>query len=141
MLFNIYGSSEQTLAVAGAPSKFTISTKSPGLIPWALTKSSVIAAAGKSLDKLGVAQVDTYFLHSPDSETPLEEMLSAVQDLYEAGKFVLKAGIQGDRWDKDTPTGQMYLRLYGKPKLLEALYDLDAIAEEAMVTKAALAYR
>ncbi|KAK9358161.1 NADP-dependent oxidoreductase domain-containing protein [Lipomyces starkeyi] len=210
----LYGSSEQTLAVAGAPTKFTISTKSPGFLPGVLTNSSVIAAADKSLDNLGVAQVDTYFLHSPDSETPLEETLSAVQELYEARKFVrfglsnftpkqvqevydmmsskgyvlpsvfqgnynavargyeselfpllrklgikfyayspiaggflvksaeaIKAGIQGGRWDKDTPTGQMYLRLYGKPKLLEALYDWDAIAEEAMVTKAALAYR
>lgn len=32
-------------------------------------------------------QVDVYFLHSPDPETPLEETLAAIQELYAAGKF------------------------------------------------------
>lgn len=45
------------------------------------------------------------------------------------------------RWAKDNPIGQMYRTLYGKPSLVAALKEWGAIAEEAGVTKAALAYR
>lgn len=32
-------------------------------------------------------QVETYFLHSPDPNTPVEETVEAVQQLYKEGKF------------------------------------------------------
>ena len=34
-----------------------------------------------------MSQVNTYFLHAPDTETPLEETLGATNDLYVEGKF------------------------------------------------------
>ena len=41
----------------------------------------------ESLDNLGVDCVETLFLHSPDPDTPLEETLDTVQELYKSGKF------------------------------------------------------
>ena len=41
----------------------------------------------ESLEQLQVTNVETYFLHSPDPTTPIEETLSAIQELYLAGKF------------------------------------------------------
>ena len=35
-----------------------------------------------SLQNLKVPSVDTFFLHWPDRSTPIEETLSAVQELY-----------------------------------------------------------
>ncbi|KAK9243146.1 NADP-dependent oxidoreductase domain-containing protein [Lipomyces tetrasporus] len=210
----LYVGSEQALFEAGAPARFTIDTKAPGFHSGALSKSSVLTGAKKSLDSLGTQQVDTYFLHSPDPDTPLEETLGAIQELFEAGMFVrfglsnfapkqvqevydimaakghvlptvyqgnynavarsyeselfpllhklgikfyayspiaggflvksseaLRTGIQGGRWDKDSPIGEMYLGLYSRPKLLAALDKWELIATEAGVTKAALAYR
>ena len=46
----------------------------------------------ESLAKLGTDQAKTYFLHSPDPDTTLEETLEAIQELYKAGKFI-KFGI------------------------------------------------
>ncbi|KAK9321364.1 NADP-dependent oxidoreductase domain-containing protein [Lipomyces orientalis] len=84
----LYGGSEQALSEAGAPARFTIDTKAPGFHSGALSKSSILAGAKKSLDSLGIQQVDTYFLHSPDPDTPLEETLGTIQELFEAGMFV-----------------------------------------------------
>ncbi|KAK9428468.1 NADP-dependent oxidoreductase domain-containing protein [Lipomyces doorenjongii] len=186
---------DTALAANGAPARFTIDTKASGFHSGALSKSSVLTGAKKSLDSLGTQQVDAYFLPSPDPDTALEETLGAIQELLEgeclfgksmifmaakvhvlptvfrgnynavvhsyeselfpllhklgikfyayspiAGGFLvksseaLKTGIQGGRWDKDSPIGEMYLGLYSRPKLLAAL-------DEAGVTKAALAYR
>ncbi|KAK9233974.1 NADP-dependent oxidoreductase domain-containing protein [Lipomyces kononenkoae] len=206
----LYKGSEEALGKAGAPSRFTIDTKAPGFFKGSLSKSSVLAGIEKSFNDLGVEHVDTYFLHCPDPDTPLEETLSVIQELFEAGKFdrwglsnftpaqvqqiydfmsakgyvlptvyqgnynavaranetdllpllrklaikfyayspiaggflvkdvaAIKDGIAGDRWGKD----EMYSRLYGKPKLLAALDEWQSIADEAGVTKAALAYR
>lgn len=32
-------------------------------------------------------KVDIYYLHAPDPTIPIKETLSAIQELYEAGKF------------------------------------------------------
>jgi aflatoxin B1 aldehyde reductase len=63
-----------------------------------------------------------------------------------AGGFLVKDASlftsQGSgRWDKDNMIGQIYRTLYGKPALLEALKDWEAIARDAGVSKASLAYR
>ena len=36
---------------------------------------------------IDIRQVDLYYLHAPDNTTPIEETLSAIQELYAAGKF------------------------------------------------------
>lgn len=64
-----------------------------------------------------------------------------------AGGFLVKdaqtlntGGGQG-RWDPSSRVGKIYNDRYNKPSLLEALSEWEAIANEARVSKAALAYR
>jgi len=69
-----------------------------------MTKQGILDGMKKSLEDLGVdsvctctgilnaysdygKQVDLYYFHSPDPATPIEESLSAIQELYAAGKF------------------------------------------------------
>lgn len=66
---------------------FTIHTEISGFESGCLSKESVLASMHKSLEKLRLEHVETYFLHSPDPDTPLEETLGAVKELYTAGKF------------------------------------------------------
>ena len=53
----------------------------------------------------------------------------------------LKTGSGQGRWDPASRNGKLYNDRYVKPSLLEALSEWEAIAEEACVSKAALAYR
>ncbi|MCJ1394325.1 hypothetical protein MMC18_007203 [Xylographa bjoerkii] len=82
-----YPGSEKALGDLGAPKNFIIHTKAPGFSPGCLSKDKVLAASKKSLEELGTNSVETYFLHSPDSETPIEETTEAMQELYAAGKY------------------------------------------------------
>ncbi|KAL9117225.1 MAG: hypothetical protein Q9187_006242 [Circinaria calcarea] len=82
-----YPGSEKVLGELGAPAKFVIHTKAPGRAPGSLKKESVLAAAEKSFTKLGVKTIESYFLHAPDTDTPIEETLDAIQEVYKSGKF------------------------------------------------------
>jgi len=84
---HLYSESEKALGELDAPKKFIIHTKAPGFSPGCLTKDNVLAASKKSLEELGTDTVETYFLHSPDTETPIEETIEAMQELYAAGKY------------------------------------------------------
>ena len=53
----------------------------------------------------------------------------------------LKTGSAQGRWDPATPIGKVYNEIYNRPSLLEALSEWEAIAQEAGVSKAVLAYR
>lgn len=53
----------------------------------------------------------------------------------------LRTGGGQGRWDRSAPYGNMYPDRHVKPSLLEALSEWEAIASEARVSKAALAYR
>jgi aryl-alcohol dehydrogenase-like predicted oxidoreductase len=59
--------------------------------------------------------------------------------LVKSAKTILEA--KEARWNTDTRVGAMYQRMYNRPKLLAALSDWDSIAQEAGVSKAALAYK
>lgn len=158
--------------------------------------------------------METYYLQSPDDETPIEETVDAIQELYTQGKFkhfgisnyhtedvqriydyaasknyVLPSVFQGNynalarrfddtllpllrklhmsfyayspmaggflakspeafksgggqgRWDPKRPLGKTYQDRYNKPSLIAALSEWKAIANDAGITKAALAYR
>jgi aryl-alcohol dehydrogenase-like predicted oxidoreductase len=51
-----------------------------------LSRGRILRQIEGSLDRLGVERVDTYLIHEPDPETPLEETLGALRELVEAGK-------------------------------------------------------
>jgi aryl-alcohol dehydrogenase-like predicted oxidoreductase len=58
--------------------------KLPGLDN--LRAETIRAAADASLQRLGVDQIDLYYSHGDDPDTPLEETLGAFSELIEAGK-------------------------------------------------------
>lgn len=60
--------------------------------------------------------------------------------LVKDGQMLSSGGGQG-RWDPTSVVWKMYNDRYTKPSLLEALSEWEAIANEARVSKAALAYR
>ena len=50
-----------------------------------LTREGVLKQASTCLESLQVPCVDILYLHAPDHNTPLEETLEAVQQLYTGG--------------------------------------------------------
>ncbi|KAI0125488.1 putative aldehyde reductase [Xylariales sp. AK1849] len=75
-----YGDSQATIGQVKAGDRFAIDTKwSP---PYQITTS-----ATDSIRKLGVNQVDIFYLHRPDPKTPISETLSAVNSVYLRGVF------------------------------------------------------
>ena len=88
-----YGNSETILGRVNAGDSFTISTKWGVLeaytdhsIAWA-SKEYIIRTARQSIARLGVKQVDIFYLHFPDRNTPLEETLAGVDAAYREGLF------------------------------------------------------
>ena len=51
-----------------------------------LARDRILRQIEGSLERLGVERVDTYLIHEPDPETPLEETLGALVQLLDAGK-------------------------------------------------------
>ncbi|KAK4695091.1 aflatoxin B1 aldehyde reductase, partial [Lecanoromycetidae sp. Uapishka_2] len=211
---NLYQGSEKALGELGAPKTFVIHSKAPGFSKGALNRSSILAGARQTLERLGTNSVETYFLHSPDPDTPIEETVNAIQEVYADGRFkhfglsnfrpedvrkiydyakskgfVLPTVFQGNynpvarhydttlfpllrelkiafyaysplaggflvkdagtlrsgggrgRWDPKQRVGKLYHDRYSRPSLLDALSEWESIANDAGVSKSALAYR
>jgi aryl-alcohol dehydrogenase-like predicted oxidoreductase len=51
-----------------------------------LARDRILRQIEGSLERLGVERVDTYLIHEPDPETPIEETLGALVELLDAGK-------------------------------------------------------
>ncbi|KAJ1543711.1 hypothetical protein HK405_009100 [Cladochytrium tenue] len=84
-----YGPSEELIGQRGVVDRgFVVHTKHPGAgAPERSSRQSILDVAATSFRLLGVNQVDTYYLHSPDRKTPIEETLSGIQELYTQGRF------------------------------------------------------
>lgn len=52
-----------------------------------LRRDGVIQQLEQSLESLQVSSVDLFYLHFPDPETPIEETLSAVQELHSSMNY------------------------------------------------------
>ena len=50
-------------------------------------RKDLIAAAERSLDRLGTEYIDLYQLHWPNYTVPIDETMSAMEELAEAGKI------------------------------------------------------
>ncbi|KIW33837.1 uncharacterized protein PV07_00656 [Cladophialophora immunda] len=84
----IYGESEAMLGATKAGETFTLDTKwlGGGQPGWA-TKENIVNSAKESLKKLGVEQVDIFYIHLPDPQTPIADTLAGVQEVYQLGLF------------------------------------------------------
>lgn len=79
------------LAARGARERLVLATKvrnpmGPGPNEGGLSRKHVIAGCEASLRRLGTDYIDLYQVHSPDPLTPIEETMSALDDLIRAGK-------------------------------------------------------
>lgn len=88
-----YGSSEERIGQTKAGAQFTIDTKwgvvasvSNRALSWA-TQDYIVSSAMQSIARLGVPQVDVFYLHYPDPNTPLAETLAGVDAVYRLGLF------------------------------------------------------
>ncbi len=93
---NVYssGRSEEVLggAIAGRRDKLLISTKATfpmgeGPNASGASRYSLIRACEASLKRLGTDYIDVYYMHGFDATSPVEETLSALDDLTRAGKI------------------------------------------------------
>lgn len=87
------GGSESQLGrlLAGRRNRFVVATKfglpmSESVLERGASRRWVIAAAENSLRRLRTDYIDLYQIHSPDSETPIDETLRGLDDLVRAGK-------------------------------------------------------
>ncbi|CAK7199895.1 hypothetical protein SEUCBS139899_002581 [Sporothrix eucalyptigena] len=100
-----YNNSQATLGEVHAGNQFALDTKwgpprKPGAGPgaggppgppggggpWA-TKEHIVNSAQDSVQKMGVKQLDIFYIHRPDPHTPIAETLAGVQQVYEQGAF------------------------------------------------------
>ncbi|MCQ4022554.1 aldo/keto reductase [Ruminococcus sp. zg-924] len=84
------GQSEQLIGAALkelGSDNVKISTKVNPRITGKLDGAAAYAQLNESLSRLGVDCVDTFYLHFPDSKTPIESVLEACADLHQQGKF------------------------------------------------------
>ncbi|KAH0834803.1 NADP-dependent oxidoreductase domain-containing protein [Lanmaoa asiatica] len=65
----------------------TVDTKIFPAGPGGLKAENVKKALAASVKALGNVKIQTFYLHRPDSSTPIEETLRAVNDLYKDGNF------------------------------------------------------
>ena len=92
---NVYGGtkSEEFLgkALGKRRSEVLIATKcgmpmGDGLSSRGASRSHIMRSVEGSLRRLGTDYIDLYQMHAPDSRTPIEETLSALDDLVRSGK-------------------------------------------------------
>ncbi|KIV84364.1 hypothetical protein PV11_00149 [Exophiala sideris] len=84
----LFGGSQQKLGELKAGDKFNIDTKwLSGWKPGSGNKDNILSSAKESISKLGVKQVDVFYLHAPDSQTDLEDTLAGVNEVYKLGLF------------------------------------------------------
>ena len=95
-----YVGSEELLGQVDGASKFTLATKAPAFVPSSLKYDKIVANCNKSLQALKTDKVDLYYIHGPDSETPIEEQCDAIGKLYSEGKFE-KFGLSNIKPEKD----------------------------------------
>lgn len=83
------GTSEARLGTVEAGKRFTIDTKAmfTGPDTNAHSKDKILESIHDSLEALGQAQVNVYYLHMPDRTTPFEDAHEAFDEAYQAGKI------------------------------------------------------
>lgn len=103
--------------------KFKISTKINPRISGKLDREAAFTQLNGSLERLCVENVDTLYLHFPDPNTPVEDVLEACSELYNEGKFKelglsnFPAWMVSDIWNKCDKNGWI------KPSVYQGIYN------------------
>lgn len=85
-LIQDWGMSEKLLGQKGLDWA-RVSTKISGMGERAHSREKIQAAIEASSKSLNGHEIDIYYFHLPESVTPLEEQLGAIDEAYRAGKF------------------------------------------------------
>ena len=83
----VYPDGEKCIGELNLPAIYTVHTKAVTFQERSLSKESILKSIGESLSLLKTDKVETFYLHCPDPETPIEETLETVNELYKEGKF------------------------------------------------------
>jgi len=146
------GSAEETFGrimrqdLAGYRDELVISTKAgywmwPGPYGEWGSRKYLVASLDQSLKRMGLDYVDIFYSHRPDSETPLEETMGALDHVVRQGK-ALYAGISSYT-PEQTRQAARILRQLGTPCLIHqpsySMFNrwiedglLDVLAEEGI---------
>jgi aryl-alcohol dehydrogenase-like predicted oxidoreductase len=88
-----FGRSEKLLGQSAGGSEITIVTATKFMpFPWRLSRASLLKALRKSLDRLGMSQVDLYQMHWPFPPVSIETWMEGLSDALEAG-FTRAVGV------------------------------------------------
>ena len=102
---------------------YKIATKVNPRISGKLDGEAAYKQVNESLERLGLATVDTIYLHFPDPKTPVESVLEAMADLHSQGKFKelglsnFPAWMVSDVWHICDKRGWV------KPTIFEGIYN------------------
>lgn len=95
-----------------------ISTKVNPRVFGKLDADAAYKQLNESLERLGVSNVDTFYLHFPDPNTPVDSVLEACAELYDQGKFKelglsnFPAWLVADVWHKCKINGWVLPTVY-----------------------------
>jgi aflatoxin B1 aldehyde reductase len=85
---HLYGESERILGEAGAGKSFIVDTKwKGGFETGSLSPERIRKDAQESLQKLGVKQIDIFYIHAPDSTAKPQDFLPVIDELHKEGVF------------------------------------------------------
>jgi len=88
------------------------------------SRKHIIEGCEASLRRLGTDYIDLYYLHKPDPDTPIEESLSAMNDLVRQGK-VLYVGLSNfAAWRVADALGLQALRGWDRLAAVQPLYNI-----------------
>ncbi|KAI9326450.1 NADP-dependent oxidoreductase domain-containing protein [Zopfochytrium polystomum] len=82
-----YGDSEKTIGDHAVAATFTVDTKHPGGFLGGASKEQVQQVAAVSFGLLKTEQVDVYYIHAPDRNTPIADTLAGIDALHKQGRF------------------------------------------------------
>jgi aryl-alcohol dehydrogenase-like predicted oxidoreductase len=89
-----------------------------------LSRERILAACDESLSRLGTDYVDVYYLHAPDSATPIEESIGALITLVQAGKIRSWAYSNYSSWEALEMIAWCDRERLARPIMAQQIYNL-----------------
>lgn len=130
---NVYssGRSEEILGrlIQGARDELVISSKVCGQMgedpnDRGLSRRHIMQAVEASLKRLQTDRLDLYFVHNFDADTPIEETLSALDDLVRAGKILYPAVSNWAAWQIAKALGHCARERLARFECIQPMYNL-----------------
>jgi aryl-alcohol dehydrogenase-like predicted oxidoreductase len=138
------GASEEMLgkALGARRGDAVIATKFGAPMPYGKggSRAHIIRACEESLKRLGTDYIDLYYLHFPDASTPVDETLSALDELVKAGKVRHIASSNLPAWEM--VQAEYVARELGTARFVAAQVEWNLLTRgvEAEVVPASRAY-